>query len=110
MGIASGRLRDRVSLEDETRSPNGQGGFTTAWSAIDESISAEVIGLTGEESVTAAVERTSQRWRVTMRKRTPPVTTKQRLFWDGRALNIKSVLPDPKAPRSAIICICESIG
>lgn len=107
MGIAAGRLRELVSVEEETRLPNGQGGYTTAWSEV-AAPRAEIIGLTGDESINAAVERSVQRWRVTMRARL--LTTKHRLIWNDIQLDIKSVVPDPRAPEAAIVVICESTG
>ena len=110
MVALSQRLRELVALESETREPNGQGGFVTAWNAVGPGIYAEIIGLTGDESINIAVERSVQRWRVTMRKRPTPVTTKHRLNWGGVILEVKSSVPDPKLPGDAIVLLCESRG
>lgn len=107
--MKAGLLREIVTLESETRQSNGQGGFATVWSGIADGLRAEIIGLTGDESINAAVERSVQRWRVTMRTRNPAIVTKQRLIWKGLTLNIKSAVPDPK-DRAAILLICESTG
>jgi SPP1 family predicted phage head-tail adaptor len=106
----AGDLRDRVIIHEEVQTPDGQGGYTTNWTPIaaaPQGVWAKVIGLTGDEALAGLVERSTATWRVTIRKR-PGITTKHRLIWDGRTLNVKSVLPDPKEPRAALLLICES--
>ena len=109
-GFPAGRLRDRVAIELETRQPNGQGGFVTAWAPIagGGSVPAQVIGLSGDEAISAAVERSVQQWRVTIRDR-PGLTTKHRLRRGGQLLDVKSILPHPNFDRTLVL-ICESSG
>jgi SPP1 family predicted phage head-tail adaptor len=108
-GIDPGRLNKRVTIEEKTETPNGQGGFDTAWAAVatDPDIWAEIVGLSGDEALQAGIERSVQQWRVTIRRRA--ITAKNRLDFKGSKFDIKSALPDPRAD-DAIVLICETTG
>jgi head-tail adaptor len=61
--MQAGRLRERVTIEAETRVPNGQGGYATDWAPLPTAptVWAEVIGLNGGEGIRAGVERSVSR-------------------------------------------------
>jgi SPP1 family predicted phage head-tail adaptor len=105
----AGELRDRVTIEEQIKTVDEQGGQVTNWAAVASApdISANVIGLTGDEALNGLVERSTATWRVMIRKRAG-LTTKHRLLWNGIVLNIRSVLPHPKEPRAALLLVCES--
>lgn len=110
-GIDPGRLNKRVVIEEErTRIPNGQGGYTTAWTPLQQQPRAwaEIIGLTSDEVIIAFQNTNRQQWRVTMRTRSD-VTPKHRLRHAGRIYSITSLLPDPRA-HDAMVLICETSG
>lgn len=106
MSLKAGRLNTLVTVEGETRTANGQGGWTTGWGSVGQ-LWAEIIGMSGDEAVTAAVERSSQRWRITVRNEIA-ITPKNRLNDGERVYDVRSVIPDPKAPREALVLICET--
>lgn len=106
MTIAAGKLSDRVTLQAESRTPNGQGGFDTGWTDV-ATIWAEVFPLSGDEAIIAQIERAVARFRVTIRKRAD-VTAKNRLMWKGQVLAIKAVLPHPSALDDALLLTCEA--
>lgn len=101
--------RERVTIQHEARAPNGQGGFTTTWTdaLVAPKVAAEIVGLSGDEAIAAGVERSVTRWRVTIRRR-DDVSPRNRLLWNGLALNIVSAMPLPKDPRFYTLLICES--
>lgn len=107
--MKAGLLKDRVTIQQQNRTPNGQGGFSVGWANVADTptIWARVIGLSGDESVAAAVERASMRWRVEIRRRTD-ITPAHRLVWNGTNLNVKAVFPHPNAPREVTVLLCES--
>ena len=109
-GIDAGRLNKRVTIEEERRTDNGQGGSKTEWLPLEAraSVWAEIIGLSGDEALRAGREKDVQTWRVTIRKR-DDVSAKNRLKHKGTVYEIKSVLPDPKAD-DALLLICETGG
>lgn len=104
----AGDLREQIRFEVEQRTPNGQGGFTTLWVPVAKAadVRAEIILLTGDESIQAGVERGIQRWRVRVRKRTD-LTTANRIVWGQLLLDIRAVAADPR-DRAATLLICES--
>lgn len=106
MNLSTGSLSERVTIEQEARTSNGQGGYTTGWSPL-ATVWAEVIPLSGDEAITAQVERAVARYRVSIRRR-DDVTAKHRLIWRGQTLAIKSALPHPKDLRGGLLMICES--
>jgi SPP1 family predicted phage head-tail adaptor len=105
--MKAGRLRDRVTIEAKTSVPNGQGGRVTDWAPVFKKVPAEVVAMTGDEALRMGVERATSTYRVTVRKRTG-LTSAHRLSWDGLALDIRSVLPDPRDPLQGLLLICEA--
>lgn len=102
----TGKLRELIEIQRETRVSNGQGGYTTSWSLLAR-VRAEIVGLSGDEALTAGVERSVQQWRVTIRRRRD-VSPKNRILWGDKLLDIRSDMPDPKDPRAFTLLICES--
>jgi head-tail adaptor len=106
-------LRDRVTIEEQKNVPNGQGGFKSAWLTAPgaESVPAEIVGLSGDEALRLGVERSTTTFRVRMRRRPSlAVTPEHRLKWKsagGEIMAIRSVLPDPRDPRAALLLIAE---
>jgi head-tail adaptor len=69
---------------------------------------AEIIGLSGDESLRLGVERSVTQFRVRIRKRPSlTVTPKNRLKWNGDVMAVRSVMPDPREPRAYLILIAE---
>ncbi|MEP2103090.1 MAG: phage head closure protein [Parasphingorhabdus sp.] len=102
-----GNMRERVTLERETRTPNGQGGWTRGWQAV-ATVFAEIEGQSGNEAMNASVERSVNRWRVTIRE--IGATAKDRIVWhemDDMKLDIVSAMPDRKN-RGYQLLLCES--
>lgn len=98
-----------MTIQQQGRTPNGQGGFTVAWTNVTDTptIWARVIGLSGDESVTAAIERSSMRWRVEIRKRSD-ITAAHRLVWNGVNMDVRAVFPHPSEPTKTTVLLCES--
>lgn len=107
--VKAGALKDRVTVQARSEVDNGRGGRTYSWANIADTptIWARVIGLSGDESVAAAVERASMRWRVEIRRRTD-ITPAHRLVWGGINMDVKAAFPDPSAPREKTVLLCES--
>jgi SPP1 family predicted phage head-tail adaptor len=99
-----GNMRERVRLEGEARVPNGQGGYTRGWVKVAD-LNAAIEGQSGQEAMTASVERSVTRWRVTIRD--AKATPKQRMIWGEIVLDIVSAMPDPKN-RGFQLLLCES--
>lgn len=109
--MRGGRLRDRVEIQAEARTDNGQGGYNVTWATIaDGRVAADLVGLSGNEAMKAGIDRAVQQWRVKIR-RNDAVTGQNRLIWKRRGgdmtLDIKAVMPDPE-DRHATLLLCES--
>lgn len=103
----AGRLRERVTIEGETRVANGQGGWKTGWAAIARNVAAEIVGMSGDEALRLGVERSTTLYRVRIRKRAG-VTAANRLVWKGQPMAIRSgPLPDSQDPNSIMVLTAE---
>jgi SPP1 family predicted phage head-tail adaptor len=106
-------LIERVTIQAETRTSNGQGGYVTAWADLagNPTVWAAVRGLSGGEALTAGVQRSVQQWRVIIRRRAD-ITTRHRLRWDNAGtyivMDIKAAMPLPDQPRDFTLLVCES--
>jgi head-tail adaptor len=101
-GLDEGKLRTRVTFEQENLIDNGRGGRTRAtgedaWKPV-KTVWAECLPLRGGEAMANLVERSTQLWRVTVRAR-PGFTTGMRLTWTDTLIgkvvgNIRSLAPN----------------
>jgi SPP1 family predicted phage head-tail adaptor len=104
--MKAGALRERVTIEAETRTSNGQGGYKTGWTAFARAVPAEIIALSGDEALRLNIERSTSQYRVRMRRRAE-IDAEKRLLWKGQVMAIKSVVPDPKEPQAMLLLTCE---
>lgn len=84
-----GRLDQRVTLQQATRTADGLGGYVKGWSDV-ATLWARVEPLAGRERDMAQQVESPRDYRVTIRRRAD-VTTAHRLLWQGNALNIRFV-------------------
>lgn len=90
----SSRLRHRLTLQQESRTPDGDGGYARSWSDVAD-VWAEIIPLSGnavygKETTVAAQLQAEISHRVLLRYRAG-VTAGMRLLFGTRAFNIVSV-------------------
>lgn len=101
-----GSMRERIAIEREQRVSNGQGGFVMTWATVASGVAAKIEGQSGNEAITAGIERSSVRWRVQIRDH-HRATAKDRLIWNSLKLAVVSAMPDPNN-RGIQLLICES--
>lgn len=95
--IQPGRLDQRVVLQEELRSPDGQGGYTLVWITV-AILWAAVTPVSGREIVHSDQLQPRDLYRVTIRNR-KGITTAHRLLWQGQILDVVSAIdPGPRAP------------
>lgn len=84
-----GAMRERVTLQQESRVVDDGGGYPNSWVAVD-TVWASVKPLTGRERQLAAQTEAPVSYRVTIRYR-DDVTPAMRLVWGTRYLNITGI-------------------
>jgi len=84
-------MRERVTFEEETPTPDGGGGSTTAWGNISTTptVWAEVKPVRGSEAVDTGHLASKQMYLVTIRHRTD-ITTAMRIVWGSVYMNIRA--------------------
>lgn len=103
--MRAGRMRERVTIQQETITPDGMKGGAKSWSAIatDPEVWAAIEPTRGGERLVAMQLQDSVSHDVTIRWRAD-VTAKHRLLWGAVALNIRAVLPDPRRRHLTLYC------
>jgi SPP1 family predicted phage head-tail adaptor len=98
MNTLGPRLKQRITLQDQTNEKDSDGNDSTVWTPwlVDEP--AEVLYLSGREFIAAQSAQSQITGRATIRWR-PGVTASMRFLFDGGIFNIVSVLPDSSSRR-----------
>jgi SPP1 family predicted phage head-tail adaptor len=98
-----GDLRDRVTLEQEVRTPDGAGGATSSWETVEE-LWAAIRPITGDERLRADQVSGRLTHEVWIRYRSG-VLPAMRFREDTRVLAIVAVLDSGR--RTFLKCLCE---
>jgi SPP1 family predicted phage head-tail adaptor len=112
MAVQAGKYRHLVRLQKQVFTPDNQGGYTNAWTEIDE-VHAEVIQGGGTEILHAGQLETVGTYQVKMRWR-KDFTPAQRLIWEdgdeSRILDVTSASSDGKRRELTLGCIERTPG
>lgn len=101
--MPAGRLRERVTIQQESQANDSMGGGARGWADV-ATVWASVEPLRGMEQLQAMQLEISVSHKVIMRYR-PGVTAKNRLLWGDIALNIREATnPDRKKMFLQLIC------
>lgn len=84
------RIRHRLTLQQQSLTPDGAGGFTRTWQNVAD-LWGEIRPATGREKLEAMQLQAAVTHRVTLRYRAG-VTAAMRLLYENRSLNIRVVL------------------
>jgi len=106
MPIQAGRLRERVTIQATTRTPDGGGGFTEAWGDV-ATVWARVEALTGTEAWRAMQVASSVSHRITIRQR--DVRPQQRIKHGPSTYRIRSVRADERGEAVELMCEQEFV-
>jgi len=90
--VLSGTLRERVTFQDQASTIDTDGSQLTVWEDLSTSseVWARVEPDTVVEGIVGGRSQARRKWVVTVRHRTD-ITTKMRLLWRGRVMNIIGV-------------------
>ena len=90
-----GKLRNRVTIQQEGKTSDGQGGYSLGWTALD-TVWCRITPIRGEERIQAGGLESSVTHRARIRYRSD-VTAGMRLLLGSTAYNIRAVLnPDER--------------
>jgi SPP1 family predicted phage head-tail adaptor len=106
--IAAGRRRGRVTILRQVKQSTGKGGFTVAWTDV-ATVKAEVLALTGRESLVEHVLQGIAVYRITIRWRGDVKPADQLRLADGRLLNIRSA-DDSTGRRHDLVIIADTLA
>jgi SPP1 family predicted phage head-tail adaptor len=98
----AGTLRERVTVQQATENRNRLGETLLEWSAFAE-VWANVQGVTARELLSAGQQQVEISHRVRMRYLSG-LTSKMRLSWRGRTLEIISILEHDNRSVHELIC------
>lgn len=104
--MRAGELRRRITLEQETRTSDGGGGSAQTWAPF-ATVYAKVAPLTGTEAGVASQVGSAVTHRVEIRYRAG-VTSKMRINYGGRILNVRAVLNIEERNRELHL-MCEEL-
>lgn len=103
-GIAIGEMRERVTLQSPSRTPDGAGGANVAWTS-GASVWAKVEERRGQERLAGERLAAEAAFALTIRYRSG-ISTQMRVLWNTRVLNIVS-LRDPDGRKRFLELTCE---
>ena len=105
MIVDPGELDQRITIESESRTPDGSGGYDLVWAVRHGPIWAKVRPMSLREVERADQLHESAMYTVIIRNRA--VSEADRIVWLGRPMNIRSV---EIRPRSNYIRIVAEFG
>ena len=102
MAIDAGALRERVTVQQATETRNRLGESISEWATFT-TVWADVQGVSAREYLLAGQQQIELSHRVKMRYLTG-LTSKMRLLWRGRTLEIISILEHENRSIHELIC------
>lgn len=104
MSIPIGKMRHRLTLQQEMRMGDGGGGSQSAWQDVAE-IWGALEGMSGGEAIMADRISGNTKYQITIRWRSD-VSPAMRFLFGGRIFQILTVL-DADGRRRFLRCACE---
>jgi len=107
--LAAGDLNRRIVIERKTDVSDGSGGYDRDWTTL-ATVWAKATPIAGKESIVAGTLRSSQPWRIEIRRRDVTVEDRISASWlpAGKVLEIQSVA-DPDGKRESLVLFCETV-
>ncbi len=106
--VVPGTMRQRIRIEEPVRTPDGQGGFVTAWQEV-ATLWAKMEALRGDERIAAGQLGSQIIYRFRLRWR-EDITAHMRVVFGVRVFAIHAVLAEEGRRRSLVILAEEGVG
>lgn len=101
--MAAGELKHRIAIQGITRTADGQGGYTEAWSDV-VTVWAKIEALSGRELWQAQQVQSAVTHRITIRYRSD-ITPAMRIKYGARYFNVDAVInPDEGKEQLQLLC------
>lgn len=107
MTLRAGKLREKIDIQAVIQLADGAGGTTKTWASFALAVPAHFEPVTGGETFALGVARSTQFYKVTIRWR-GDVTPRNRIWWQGRALNIRTAADPDDGRREKLVMMAES--
>lgn len=108
MAYSNGSMRELIAIEGVTRTADGGGGFTNAWST-SQSLYAHAVQTSGTEPYTQGQLSEKGAWKFTTRY-VSGVTTANRINWGSKLFNIRSVINEDERGKYLVIVAEEGVA
>lgn len=105
----AGGLRQKVTIQQESNTDDGQGGSTKGWSAFASSVDCRLEPLRGDERLQAGTLEPRITHRATIRYRSG-VTAGMRLLLGSTAYNIRAVTNPDERQRYLVMDVEEGVA
>lgn len=103
-----GKLRHRVTIEQNTPTADSFGELAESWSALASNVPAQVESMTGRELIQGEQQEAVYTHKVTIRFRAG-VTSQMRVVHNSKNFNIESVL-DPDGMTRRLFLMCRELA
>lgn len=101
MGLAAGRLNQRITIRRLADVSDGKGGYVRGWTTIAADVPAEVTGQSGREAVIANTLQGIAAFKIVTRYRAD-LRANDQVLWNGQELNITAPPSDPHGRRQEL--------
>lgn len=105
--MRAGKLRNRLTLQQPVRTPDGQGGFTLTWTDV-ATVWADIRQLAGREYLLAQQLGTALSHEVSIRYRADVIASWRGKDTDNTVLDIHSV-SNPDGLKRETLLLCEQV-
>lgn len=109
--MQTGRLRERVTIQQETVTRDGSGEQLKSWGEVATVWASVTPGASSERFLASAGQRMAEVTHTARLRYRSGITPKMRLLWETRVLEIISVVdPDGKLRTTILLCKEEQRG
>lgn len=109
--MQTGRLRERVTIQQESVTRDGSGEQLKSWTEVATVWAAVTPGASSERFLASAGQRVAEVTHTVRIRYRAGITPKMRLLWETRILEIISVVdPDGRLRTTILLCSEEQRG
>ena len=101
--MGAGKYRHRITIQQLTTSKGSLGGVVKTWSTF-ATVRAQVLALSGREFWQSKQVNADTTHKVTIRYLSGVLPT-MRIVFDGRILEIESIIPDERKREMVLMCV-----